>query len=89
MKTHVHNYQQFLLLEKKKRKKINPGYLTRDAKAMKDEIKKHADKEDDDASAYTSDPKGGWKADYNQKTGKKWKTKKSKHTKKFEKMFGK
>lgn len=81
----VKTYNQFIL----EKKKINPGYLTRDAKAMRDEIKKHADKDSSDPTAYESDPKGGWKADYNQKTGKKWKTKKSKHTKKFEKMFGK
>jgi hypothetical protein len=56
---------------------------------MKDEIKKHANKDDDDPTAYTSDPKGEWKADYNQKTGKRWGTQKSKHTKNFEKMFGK
>jgi hypothetical protein len=80
----VYTFDEFLF-----EKKINPAYLTRDAKAMKDEIKKHAHKDEDDASAYTSDPKGGWKADYNQKTGERWKTKKSQHTKKFEKMFGK
>jgi len=83
----IKGYNEFIT--EKKKGKINPAYLTRDSKAMKDEIKKHANKKDDDASAYTSDPKGGWKADYNQKTGKRWKTKKSKHTKKFEKMFGK
>ena len=81
----VKTYSQFI----SEKKKINPGYLTRDAKAMRDEIKKHADKDPGDPTAYKSDPKGGWKADYNQKTGKRWKTKKSKHTKRFEKMFGK
>jgi hypothetical protein len=68
--------------------KINSAYLTKDAKAMKKEIKQHAHKKDDDPSAYDSHSKGGWKADYD-KNGKRYKTKKSKHTKKFEKMFGK
>jgi hypothetical protein len=56
---------------------------------MKDEIKKHAHKDSSDASAYKSDPKGEWKADYDKKSGKRWKTTKSKPTSKFEKMFGK
>jgi Family of unknown function (DUF5824) len=67
--------------------KINPKYLTKNAKAMKDEIKKHAHKDEDDASAYTSHPSGGWKADYD-KSGKPYKTKMSSHTKKFKEMFG-
>jgi hypothetical protein len=67
--------------------KINPKYLTKNAKAMKDEIKKHAHKDEDDASAYTSHPNGGWKADYD-KSGKPYKTKMSSHTKKFKEMFG-
>jgi hypothetical protein len=67
--------------------KINPKYLTRNAKAMKDEIRKHAHKDEDDPSAYTSHPKGDWKADYD-KSGKKYKTKTSSHTKKFKEMFG-
>jgi hypothetical protein len=69
------------------KKKINPKYLTKDAKAMKDEIKKHANKKDDDSSAYNSHPEGGWKADYD-KSGKPYKTKVSQHTKKFKEMFG-
>jgi len=69
------------------KKKINPKYLTKDAKAMKDEIKKHAHKKDNDSSAYNSHPKGGWKADYD-KSGKPHKTKVSQHTKKFKEMFG-
>lgn len=67
--------------------KINPKYLTKNAKAMKDEISKHAHKDEDDASAYTSHPKGGWKADYD-KSGKPYKTKTSSHTTKFKEMFG-
>jgi hypothetical protein len=67
--------------------KINPKYLTKDAKAMKHEIKKHAHKDSKDPSAYTSHPDGGWKADYN-KSGKPHKTKMSQHTKRFHQMFG-
>ena len=51
----VYTYDQFIL----EKKKINPGYLTRDAKAMRKEIEKHADKDSKDPSAYESDPKGG------------------------------
>ena len=54
---------------------------------MRSEIKKNAHKDADDASAYTSHPNGGWKADYT-KSGKRYKTKESEHTKKFKKMFG-
>ena len=79
----VLNFTQWIL-----EGKINPAYLTKDAKAMKHEIKKHAHKDEDDPTAYTSDPKGGWKADYDQKTGKRWKTKTSAHTNKFKQMFG-
>lgn len=67
--------------------KVNPKYLTKNAKAMKDEIKKHAHKDSKDASAYNSHPNGGWKADYD-KSGKPYKTKESGHTKKFKEMFG-
>lgn len=73
--------------ELSEKKKINPKYLTKDAKAMKSEIKKHAHKDSDDASAYTSHPNGGWKADYDKK-GELYKTKVSGHTKKFKEMFG-
>lgn len=69
------------------KKKINPSYLTKDAKAMRKEIKKHAHKDSDDASAYNSHSKGGWKADYNKK-GERYETKLSGHTKKFKEMFG-
>jgi len=81
----IFTYSEFIF----EKKKINQSYLTRDAKAMKDEIKKHAHKDSSDASAYKSDPKGEWKADYDKKSGKRWKTTKSKPTSKFEKMFGK
>lgn len=67
--------------------KINPKYLTKNARAMKDEIKKHSHKDSKDASAYTSHRDGGWKADYD-KGGKPYKTKTSQHTKKFHQMFG-
>lgn len=67
--------------------KINPKYLTKDAKAMRSEIKKNAHKDEDDPTAYTSHPNGGWKADYT-KSGKRYKTKVSGHTKKFKQMFG-
>jgi hypothetical protein len=74
-----------MILEKRK---IPKKYLTKDAAAMRDEIKKHAHKKDSDRTAYKSHPKGDWKADYNKKTGEKWKTKKSKYTVKFKKKFG-
>ena len=53
---------------------------------MKREIKKHADKKDDDSSAY-----GPWDADYKSGKAKKGKavpTKTSKYTKKYKEMFG-
>lgn len=78
----VYNFNQWLT-----EGKINPAYLTRDAKAMKIEIKKNAHKDSDDPTAYTSHPKGEWKADYD-KSGKLYKTKVSSHTKKFKEMFG-
>lgn len=80
----VLSYSQFI----NEKEKINPGYLTKDAAAMKDEIRKHAKKEDDDPSAYTSHPDGGWKADYS-KSGKRYETKPSKYTKAFAKKYGK
>ena len=61
--------------------------MTKDAKAMKHEIKKHAHKDSKDPSAYTSHPKGEWKADYDKK-GNRYKTKESSHTKKFKQQFG-
>ena len=66
---------------------IPSGYLTKDAAAMGKEIKKHADKDDNDPTAYNSHPKGGWKADYN-KSGERYKTKKSKWTSAYHKRFG-
>ena len=76
-----------IILEKKRKRKIPRKYLTRDAKAMKHEIEKHAHKKDSDSTAYKSHPKGDWKADYS-KSGKRWKTRKSKHTSAFKKRFG-
>lgn len=72
---------------KKKKRKVDPDYLTKDAGEMRDEIRKHAKKSDDDASAYTSHAKGGWKADYDEK-GKPYKTKPSSSTLAFKKRFG-
>lgn len=65
-------------------KKINPKYLTKDKAAMRSEIKKHARKADDDASAY-----GKWPADYKGRNtkGKPYETKPSRATKKFKEMF--
>jgi hypothetical protein len=60
-------------------------YLTKDAAAMKAEIKKHGKKADDDSSAY-----GPWEGDYKGRNtkGERYKTKKSQYTKKYEKMYG-
>lgn len=74
-----------LALSEKKSAKINPDYLTRDAKKMRSEIKKHAKKSDDDPTAYTSHPKGQWKADYGP-GGKKYKTKPSKWTRRLQNL---
>ena len=82
----VLTYAQFV--NERKKERVNPAYLTRDAKEMKSEIRKHAKKSDDDASAYTSHPDGGWKADYSA-SGKRYKTKPSKYTQAFAKKFGK
>jgi hypothetical protein len=79
-------YSEFI--NERKKEKVNPVYLTKDAAEMKSEIKKHAKKSDDDASAYTSHPDGGWKADYS-KSGARYKTKPSKYTKAFQKKYGK
>jgi hypothetical protein len=79
----VMSYSEFL-----SEKKVNSAYLTKDAAEMKSEIRKHAKKSDDDASAYTSHSKGGWKADYS-KSGKRYKTRPSKYTLAFRKKFGK
>ena len=80
----IFTYSEFIA----EKKKINRAYLTRDAAAMRSEIKKHAKKSDDDPSAYTSHPQGGWKADYS-KSGKRYKTTPSKYTKIYQKKFGK
>lgn len=81
---HVFSYSEFI----NEKKKINPAYLTKDAATMRSEIKKNAKKSDDDPTAYVSDPRGAWKADYS-KSGKKYKTKPSKYTIAYQKKFGK
>ncbi len=66
--------------------KVPKKYLSTNPNVMKKEIKKHGDKADNDSSAY-----GPWDADYKSRKagkGKMVKTKKSKYTKKYEKMFG-
>lgn len=78
-------YSQFV--NERKKEKVNPAYLTKDAAEMKSEIRKNAKKSDDDPTAYTSDPKGGWKADYS-KSGKRYGTQPSKYTKAFAKKYG-
>lgn len=66
-------------------KKVNPAYLTKDKAAMKKEIDRVSKLKSDDPSAY-----GKWEADYADKgKTKKYKTKKSKATKEYEKRFGK
>jgi len=71
--------------EAKKKKKINPAYLTKDAAAMKREIDRVKKLKSDDPSAY-----GKWEADYADKAKtKKYKTKKSAATSAYEKRFGK
>lgn len=71
--------------EAKKKKKINPAYLTKDAAAMKKEIDRVKKLKSDDPSAYDK-----WDADYSDKAKtKKYKTKKSAATSAYEKRFGK
>jgi hypothetical protein len=71
--------------EAKKKKKINPAYLTKDASAMKKEIDRVKKLKSDDPSAYEK-----WDADYSDKgKTKKYKTKKSAATSAYEKRFGK
>ena len=71
--------------EAKKKGKINPAYLTKDAAAMKKEIDRVKKLKSDDPSAY-----GKWDADYSDKgKTKKYKTKKSAATSAYEKRFGK
>jgi len=73
------------LEEKKKKAKVNPAYLTKDAAAMKKEINRVKKLKSDDPSAY-----GKWEADYADKAKtKKYKTKKSAATSAYEKRFGK
>lgn len=71
--------------EAKKKAKVNPAYLTKDAAAMKKEINRVKKLKSDDPSAY-----GKWEADYADKDKtKKYKTKKSAATSAYEKRFGK
>ena len=71
--------------EAKKKAKVNPAYLTKDAAAMKKEINRVKKLKSDDPSAY-----GKWEADYADKAKtKKYKTKKSAATSAYEKRFGK
>jgi hypothetical protein len=71
--------------EAKKKGKVNPAYLTKDAAAMKKEINRVKKLKSDDPSAY-----GKWDADYADKDKtKKYKTKKSAATSAYEKRFGK
>lgn len=70
---------------KKKKGKINPAYLTKDAAAMRKEIDRVKKLKSDDPSAYEK-----WDADYSDKAkSKKYKTKKSAATSAYEKRFGK
>lgn len=69
----------------KKKSKINPAYLTKDASAMKKEIDRVKKLKSDDPNAY-----GKWDADYSDKAKtKKYKTRKSQATSAYEKRFGK
>jgi len=71
--------------EAKKKGKVNPAYLTKDAAAMKKEINRVKKLKSDDPSAYEK-----WDADYSDKAKtKKYKTKKSAATSAYEKRFGK
>ena len=66
--------------------KLPKKYLTTNPNVMKREIKKHANKADDDGSAYKE-----WDADYKSKKAGKGKpvpTKTSKYTNKYKEMFG-
>lgn len=71
--------------EAKKKGKVNPAYLTKDAAAMRKEIDRVKKLKSDDPSAYNK-----WDADYSDKAKtKKYKTKKSAATSAYEKRFGK
>jgi hypothetical protein len=66
--------------------KLPKKYLSTNPNVMKREVRKHANKRDDDDSAY-----GPWDADYKSRkagVGKPVKTKTSKYTKKYKQMFG-
>jgi len=66
--------------------KLPKKYLTTNPNVMKREIKKHANKADDDDSAYKE-----WDADYKSRKAGKGKpvpTKTSKYTNKYKEMFG-
>lgn len=66
--------------------KLPKKYLSTNPNVMKREIKKHAQKADNDDSAY-----GPWDADYKSRKAGKGKpvaTKTSKYTKKYKEMFG-
>ena len=71
--------------EAKKKAKVNPAYLTKDAAEMKKDIKVRKNLKSNDPAAY-----GKWDADYSDdaKT-KKYKTRKSAATVAYEKRFGK
>ncbi len=65
--------------------KLPKKYLTKNPRVMKREIEKHANKSDDDSSAYKE-----WDADYKSRKagkGKPVETKPSKYTKKYKEMF--
>jgi len=65
--------------------KLPKKYLKTNPEVMKREIKKHANKSDDDSSAY-----GPWDADYKSRKagkGKPVETKPSKYSKKYKEMF--
>lgn len=79
--------EELMLLDEKKRKRgrVNPNYLKGSPQKRKraEEIKARAKTDDDDPSAYRP-----FATDKNPKTGKQIKTKTSRWTKKFKKMYG-
>jgi hypothetical protein len=71
--------------EEKKKGKVNPAYLTKDAAEMKKDIKDREKLKSDDPAAY-----GKWDADYSDEAKtKKYKTRKSAATVAYQKRFGK
>lgn len=71
--------------EEKKKAKVNPAYLTKNASQMKKDIEKRKGLKSNDPAAY-----GKWDADYADKAmTKKYKTRKSSATVAYEKIFGK